>query len=344
MKRTKGHEAGDRNVSTSDARENLNDHQPRSRANPIAWTGWDLLNGEAVPTLTIVLRTKGCYWARRTGCTMCGFVCDSNPSATRPDIYREFSGALARFGKEFKIIKIFTSGSFLDSEELSPDVRNAILAELRDIPKTIIESRPEFVTDERCEEIARSNPLVEIAIGLESSNDYIREHNINKGFTFQDFIRASKAARSNGFTVKAYLLLKPPFMTEAEAMHDTIQSVKDTTEYVDIISLNLCNVQRGTLVEKLWTKRLYRPPWLWTAVEVLRQTAGNVPIICDPVAGGMRRGPHNCGICDHEVVAEIRRFSLSQDTASFKTTCADVILWNYVLEFEEFSYGVPLVL
>ncbi|MDD1721107.1 MAG: archaeosine biosynthesis radical SAM protein RaSEA [Euryarchaeota archaeon] len=343
MKRTQNHEARDQNVSASDIRANLNDHHVRSRTQPVAWTGWDLLNGETVPTLTVVLRTRGCYWARRKGCTMCGFVCDSNPSATGPDIYREFLGVLARFGKEFKIIKIFTSGSFLDSEELSPDVRNAILAELKDVPKTIIESRPEFVTDENCEEIARSNAHVEIAIGLESSNDYIRERYINKGFTFRDFIRASKAARSSGFTVKSYLLLKPPFLTEAEAMRDTIQSVKDTTEYADIISLNLCNVQRGTFVEKLWKKRLYRPPWLWTAVEVLTQTAGNMPIICDPVAGGMRRGPHNCGICDHEIVAEIRRFSLSQDKASFKTTCADKVLWNFVLEFEEYSYGAPLV-
>ncbi|MGZ4936994.1 MAG: archaeosine biosynthesis radical SAM protein RaSEA [Halobacteriota archaeon] len=343
MKRRKNDEAR-LNVSVSHARENRNDRQDWSGAKPIAWTGWDLLNGEVVPTLTIVLRTKGCYWARREGCTMCGFVRDSNPSATGPDVLREFSGALTRFGKEFEIIKIFTSGSFLDSEELSPDVRNAILAQLTDIPKTIIESRPEFVTDERCEEIARSNAHVEIAIGLESSNDYIREHHINKGFTFHDFIRASEAARSKGFTVKAYLLLKPPFLTEAEAMRDTIQSITDTTEYVDTISLNLCNVQRGTLVEKLWKKRQYRPPWLWTAVEVLRQTAGHVPIICDPVAGGMRRGPHNCGICDREVVAEIRRFSLSQDKASFKINCADKVLWNCILELEEFSYGAPLVL
>jgi uncharacterized Fe-S cluster-containing MiaB family protein len=43
------------------------------------------------------------------------------------------------------------------------------------------------------------------------------------------------------------------------------------------------------------------------------------------------------------VVAEIKEFSLSQDSASFTATCADQMLWEYVLEFEEFSYGVPLV-
>jgi len=344
MKKVPGNETRDQNVCGSQRREDRNDRHISSRAQPVAWTGWDLLNGEIVPTLTIVLRTRGCSWARREGCAMCGFVRDSNPRATGIAISKEFSDALARFGRKFNIIKIFTSGSFLDSQEVSPDVRNAILAELQDVPKTIIESRPEFVTEETCEEIARSNERVEVAIGLESSSDYVRERYVNKGFTFRDFIRASNTARAKGFTVKAYLLLKPPFMTEAEAMRDALQSIKDTTEYVDTISLNLCNVQRGTLVETLWKKRLYRPPWLWTAVEVLRRTAGDVPVICDPVAGGTRRGPHNCGTCDRATVAEIRRFSLSQDKSSFKTTCADKSVWDFVLEFEEFSYGAPLVL
>ena len=310
---------------------------------PHAWTGLDLLNGRAVPSLTIVLRTKGCYWARRDGCTMCGYINDADQNASGPLVYEEFLGALSRYGEECKIIKVFTSGSFLDEDELPTDVRDAILYDLKDVPKTIIESRPEFVTFETCEEIARINRNIEVAIGLETSNDYIRKNLINKGFTFRDFIKASEAARSSNFSIKAYLLLKPPFLTEAEALRDAVQSVRDAAKYANIISLNLCNVQKGTLVEALWKKRLYRPPWLWTAVEVLKQAAENATIICDPVAGGTRRGPHNCGTCDRKIAEEIRRFSLSQDLASFKVTCTDKVLWDFVLEFEEFSYGVPLV-
>lgn len=345
MRKESGNEARDQNDGGRQRREDRDDRDHiTSRAQPVAWTGWDLLDGKVVPTLTIVLRTRGCSWAHREGCTMCGFVRDSDPRATGTVIFKEFSDALARFGRAFKIVKIFTSGSFLDSQEVAPDVRDAILAALQGVPKTIIESRPEFVTEETCEEIVRSNERVEVAIGLESSSDDVRERYLNKGFTFRDFIRASNTARANGFTVKAYLLLKPPFMTEAEAMYDALQSIKETTAYADTISLNLCNVQRGTLVEALWKKRLYRPPWLWTAVEVLQSTPGDVPVICDPVAGGTRRGPHNCGTCDRAIVAEIRRFSLSQDKSSFKTTCADKLVWDFVLEFEEFSYGAPLVL
>lgn len=308
-----------------------------------AWTAWDLLDGDVVPSLTVVLTTKGCSWARSDGCTMCGYVTDSDPNAQASGIQTQFNEVLARYGKAFKIIKLFTSGSFLDEVELPIDVRNHILSELRDTPKVIIESRPEFVTSEICEDIARQNEHIEVAIGLETSNDHIRNSHINKGFTFRDFVKASEASRANGFTVKAYLLLKPPYLTEMEALEDALQSVRDATPFADTISLNLCNVQKGTLVETLWRKGLYRPPWLWTAVEVLKRTHEAATIICDPVGGGTRRGPHNCFKCDREVIAEIKEFSLSQNRTSFAASCTDQGLWEFVLEFEKFSFGAPLV-
>jgi radical SAM enzyme (TIGR01210 family) len=82
---------------------------------------------------------------------------------------------------------------------------------------------------------------------------------------------------------------------------------------------------------------------LWTAVEVLKRTEETATVICDPVGGGSRRGPHNCGKCDREVVTEIKEFSISQNGASFTASCTDQMLWEFVLEFEEFSYGAPLV-
>jgi hypothetical protein len=274
---------------------------------------------------------------------MCGYIADSNPDARGSDIQKQFHQIIARYGKAFKIVKLFTSGSFLDQDEVPIDVRDAILSELRGTPKVIVESRPEFVTPEVCKDIARTNEHIEVAIGLETSNDRIRSNYVNKGFSFRDFVTASEAALANGFTVKAYLLLKPPFLTEREAVEDAAQSVRDAAPHAGTISLNLCNVQKGTFVEALWKKGLYRPPWLWSAVEVLKRTHETATVICDPVGGGTRRGPHNCGKCDREVVAEIKEFSLSQNSASFTASCTDQTLWEFVLEFEEFSYGASLV-
>ncbi len=318
--------------------------QSKSRRNAMAWAGVDLLDGKQSSSLTVILRTKGCYWARSEGCTMCGYIHDADANSCDEDIKKQFDVVLNRYGKDFGIIKLFTSGSFLDVNEVSAELRNYMLNALSDVPKVIVETRPEFVTDETCDEVSTILNKAEVAIGLETSNDLIRNGYINKGFTFNDFVKASKVASSHDITVKAYLLLKPPVLTERQALDDAITSIKDTSRYADTISLNLCNVQKGTYVEELWKKRLYRPPWLWTAVEVLTRAAGITTIICDPVAGGTPRGPHNCGKCDGDVINEIREYSITQDAGVFKVNCNDKKIWEFVLKFEDFAYGAPLVL
>jgi len=111
----------------------------RTRANDrLAWTGVDLLNGEIVPSLTVLLTTKGCYWARRDGCTMCGYIADANPDAPKLGYSKTTVRVLAQYGTAFKIVKLFTSGSFLDQEELPLDARDAILSALADMPKSLL--------------------------------------------------------------------------------------------------------------------------------------------------------------------------------------------------------------
>ena len=68
-----------------------------------------------------------------------------------------------------------------------------------------------------CLKILKNKPF-ELAFGLETSSDRIRKDSINKGFTFRDFVRAAEIARKNGATVKAYLMLKPLFLSERQAL------------------------------------------------------------------------------------------------------------------------------
>lgn len=285
---------------------------------------------------------------------MCGFVYDSAtecPSQT--DLETQLDKALHRAGdmEEF-MLKIFTSGSFFDEKEIAPQVRQSLLSRLdRDnrIPKVLAETRPEFVTDEVMEECAKimSSTKFEIAVGLETSSDIIRKDSINKGFTFADFVRASETAKKHGITTKAYLLLKPPFITEKEAMDDIIQSVNDAAKYSDTISINLCNVQRGTFVESLWLKGQYRSPWLWSIVEIIKKAKPANPhtdIMSDPVGAGSKRGPHNCKKCSYDVADAIRKFSVTQDVSVFdELTCDCKELWKKVLEMDEFTYGSAIM-
>ncbi len=313
------------------------------------WTGKDLLDGKPITALTVIFQTSGCRW---NNCTMCGYVYDSaQKPPSHDDLMKQFGNALSRCKDEEFILKIFTSGSFLDDSEIDAETRKEMLSRLgadERVKKVIAETRPEYVTQEKVSEsMASLGKRFEVAMGLETSNDMIRKDCINKGFTFSDFVRAGEIAKREGATVKAYLMLKPPFLSEGIAMNDMIQSINDAAPYAGTISVNLCNVQKGTLVDEMFERGDYRPPWLWSAVEVLKKGKDSNPdtiLMSDPVGAGSARGPHNCGKCDKDVAEAIRIFSVTQDAGVFiNLDCDCKELWKKVVELEELTFGAPIV-
>lgn len=306
-----------------------------STTDPVAvWIEKERYHGEVVDCLTVILRTRGCSWNK---CLMCGYKRDTNPNVTTSDLKSQMDKALKK-GRA-KILKIFTSGSFF---ELGKDFRDYVydLVKKHGFEKLIVESRPEYVYKVD-EDIDKIDFELEVGIGLETSNDFVRDVCINKGFTFDDFKRAAEFLRGKGFRVKVYLLLKPPFLSEREAIEDSLKSIEDVKNLADVVSLNPTNVPSNTYLETIWKKGLYRPPWLWSVVEILKRA--NVEIISDPVGAGSLRGPHNCGRCDKEVLKAIREFSLTQDKSIFENlSCRCLKIWEKVLELEDYS-RIPLV-
>ncbi len=312
------------------------------------WTGKDLLDGKPITALTVIFQTSGCRW---NNCTMCGYVYDSaQKPPSHDELMKQFESAMARCRDDEFIVKIFTSGSFLDDGEIPPETRKEMLSRLAEdkrVKKVIAETRPEYVTPEKPALAVSALKRFEVAMGLETSNDVIRKDCINKGFSFSDFVTASEIAKREGATVKAYLMLKPPFLPEGIAINDMIQSINDAAPFAGTISVNLCNVQKGTLVDEMFERGDYRPPWLWSAVEVLKKGKDSNPdtiLMSDPVGAGSARGPHNCGKCDKDVAETIRSFSLSQDASVFDNIgCECRELWKKVVELEDYTFGTPLV-
>ena len=297
------------------------------------------MDGEAAGSLTMILRTRGCRWRK---CNICGYPSEGAP-ATAEDLIVQFQAATRGLSSEDRVVKIYTSGSFLDPEEVPESVRVRIIDALAaaGVEKLVFESRPEYITRELVEASA-AKIRTEVAIGLETSSDLVRDQSIRKGFTFADYRRASDAVHRGGGSVKTYLLLKPPFLSEASAISDALRSARDAISHSDVLSLNLTNIQRGTPLERMWLIGDYRTPWLWSAVEVLKGIS-SVPIICDPVAAGTRRGPRNCGRCDEAVAKAIREHALTQDTGAFEDLdCSCKAAWKKVLELEDLAFGSPL--
>jgi radical SAM enzyme (TIGR01210 family) len=180
-------------------------------------------------------------------------------------------------------------------------------------------------------------------MGLETSSDTIRKKSINKGFNYEDFERAAKAAHAAGAGVKAYLLLKPLFLTEGEAVADMESSIRDASNHAELISMNPCTVQRNTELEYYWKRGSYRLPYLWSVLKLLERAP--VHVSCDPLGGGQKRGPHNCGKCDYEIVKGIRDYSMNADrdliSALLETRCDCREEYEFILANEK-PWAMPL--
>ncbi|MCJ2555947.1 MAG: archaeosine biosynthesis radical SAM protein RaSEA [Candidatus Thermoplasmatota archaeon] len=296
------------------------------------WTEQEVLDGETIECHVIILRTKGCYWSRTSGCSMCGYIDDCAEDVPSEGILTQFGEAMKRHGGQ-RFLKIYTSGSFLDGDEIGIDAVQRMLTDaLARADRVLIESRPEFVSRERLEELPEPN-RIEIAMGLESASDEVLQNSINKKMDFEDFRNACELCRDLGIGVRAYVLVKPPFLTEKEAVMDAAAAARSASGLADVVSLNPVNVQRNTLVEYLWNRGEYRPPWLWTVLDVVERSRDTDSRVVVSTAGaGSRRGAHNCGGCDSAIIDFLREFSLDGSASPPDPRCGCREQWLDLLD------------
>ncbi len=318
---------------------------------PIAiWGGEDRVLGSVLTSTTAIIRSGGCSWNR---CHMCQYRHERIPGVTTGKLIEYMTEQLAVFREQVvnqdpQLIKLYTSGSFFDDAEVPPPVRDEV-AGIAAGRSLVVECRADYVSGEKISGFIRQmnqdtgDGKLIVAIGLETSSDRIREKSIDKGITFEQYVRRTEEIHQAGGLVKTYLLQKPPYLTERESLEDMLRSVHDITPYTDLISLNPCTVQRNTLVERLWKQGGYRPPYLWSVVRVMAES--ELHITCDPLGGGQSRGPHNCGSCDRLILDAIRDYNLNGDRELMRsvldTDCSCKKEWECVLACEQ-SWAMPL--
>lgn len=306
-----------------------------------SWYNDDLTYNGVAKTLFIILPTPGCSWALGDGggCTMCSYVSDCTlESIDSETILRIFNEHLSKhpITKEERIaVKLFASGSFLNSHELPKDARDEILktlVNLGNVDEIIVESRTEYIKEEYLDEIFEiiGDTLFEISIGLETSNDYTRINKINKGFTLKDFnnainmIQTLRNKKNYNLKSKAYIFVKPILTSEKQCVDEAIK----TAEYCDSIGvdrLSFCpaTIHGGTLIERFWRKGAYQPPWIWSCIEIINTVRSKLDIssLLDTSGFGSRRGPYNCKKCNKDLKHLIIAKNLTQELIEYDCEC-----------------------
>lgn len=274
-----------------------------------SWKNTELISGKPGLAKSIVLPTCGCYY---DACYMCSYKSDC-PSRTPDDIVGIFSSDIE---EGIDKLKIFTSGSFFDEKELTVEQQREIISRASEsgVKEITVESRPEFINAELIDTLSSSmtnGTRLEVAIGLESANNDVLRYCVNKGFTYEKFMEKADILVSKDVLVKTYLLLKPPFTTEYEAILDVLKSARKTEEISDTISINPVSIHKGSLVERLWMRKEYRPPYLWSLLECLNELKDlDTYVMSHPVGIGKERGIHNCGKCEREIMKKVEEYNM----------------------------------
>ncbi len=297
------------------------------------------VSGEGANRLMIVLTTKGCEYAHNNdgGCTVCGFMNHAREDITDGEIVGQLEFAVDNLDLSgVKEVDLLTLGSFLNDREVSPEARSRLLGKLAGLPEVevvSIESRAEYVSVEKLRQVREllGGKMVDFGIGLESADDHVRNNIINKGLSRKAFERIVKQVKEAGCSLLVYLLIKPPGLSETEAIEDAVKSV----DYVFEIARR-CDVRarvafepvficENTLLEKLFKDAKYRLVNLWSVVQIVKRVHGQGTVFIGLSDENLSRDrlPSSCDKCNSSIIRALEHYNFNQDISGLEALTCD---------------------
>lgn len=264
-----------------------------------AWCSVSSAPSEEKYRLTMGFRNLGCaYWRvnpDKIGCLHCGYgsaaIQRGNP--TKHQLLKQFEKAVNyAMGRHFNfdVIEFLNDGSFFNYKEEFPESFPLALfkrlGEFTYVKRILIESRPEYITKDKIQGLItqlRDDQKLEIGIGLETPDDFIREACINKGYDTNEFEEDVKliSAFRDCCGIIVYTLVKSAFLTEKEAIEDVVETIKYLSEIskkykIEIVpKLEPAVIARGTILDILHfdvapdREERYNLLSYWSVVEII---------------------------------------------------------------------------
>jgi len=165
-------------------------------------------------------------------------------------------------------LKLYNSGNWFDVQAIPPADFPKIARLLDRFKTVIVENHPRLV-DARCLAFRDLlQPRLQVAMGLETVHPEVLQR-LNKRMTLADFKRAVRYLTQNGIQVRAFILLRPPFLEESEG----IVWAKRSLDFAFAAGVECCVIiptRRGNgALERLQELGLFASPRIESLEEVL---------------------------------------------------------------------------
>ncbi len=263
-------------------------------------------DGRVLDVATIFLANPECPF-RCVYCDLWQHTLDEpTPAGAIP---RQIAIALERLPPA-SVVKLYNSGNFFDAGAIPPLDWPAIADRVRRFERVIVENHP-LLTDERVLRFREQlgTPL-EVAMGLETAHPEVLSQ-MNKRMTLEDFARASRFLVEHDIAVRAFVLLRPPFLSEGEVIEWALKSIQLAFDYgATCVSVIATRAGNGAM-ERLQSEGRFTPPKLSSLEQVLAAgiESGRGRVFAD--TWDVTRFA-DCSRCAAERVERLRQMNLSQ--------------------------------
>lgn len=212
----------------------------------------------------ILLTNRECPYS----CLMCDLwkhtTCEPVPAGAIPV---QLEHALARLAPASSL-KLFNSGSFFDPGAIPVEDFPRIASLADPFAHILVESHTAFI-GENCLEFSRMlKGRLEVAIGLESIHPAILPR-LNKGMSLEDFRRSVEFLKENEISTRAFILLRPPFLSEEEGVEWACRSI----DYAFACGVDVCSVipvrSGNGALDHLESEGYFRQPSVHSLEQVL---------------------------------------------------------------------------
>jgi radical SAM enzyme (TIGR01210 family) len=180
--------------------------------------------GEAVDVATVFLTNRECPWR----CLMCDLwrntLEETVPAGAIVAQVRHALERLPEIEPGRSHLKLYNAGSFFDPRAIPPAEYPEIARIASDFRRTIVECHPALVGARCCEFLEMLGKPLEVALGLETAHPEVLQR-LNKRMTLDQFGRATGYLREHGIDVRVFILVRPPWLSEAEGIDWAFRSL-----------------------------------------------------------------------------------------------------------------------
>jgi radical SAM enzyme (TIGR01210 family) len=216
--------------------------------------------GDVARVGTIFLTGRECPW-RCAMCDLWRFTTRADtPAGAIPAQIRSARQLWRNKGEAVTRLKLYNASNFFDPRAVPASDYGDIAFAIDDVELVIVESHPSLI-GERVERFLETldGRRLEVAMGLETVHPAALDA-LNKRMTTDDFANAANILRRLGVSLRAFVLIAPPFVPWEEQDEWLLASVAFAQECgASVISLIPTRAGNGTM-EALTAQKSFRAP------------------------------------------------------------------------------------